>query len=206
MTVTVDLLPADAAGLIFDCDGTVLDTMSAHWASWDVSCQKFGIAMTPQQFLHFAGKPGPEIVRILCQEQGLTGIDFDAFIAYKRTHFEASLSQVKPIAAVLAIAQEGQRRGLPMAVASGGGHKHVREGLRVNGLEGMFKAIVCAEDYVNSKPAPDCFLLAAQQIGVAPELCVGYEDAMLGLEAIKAAGFLAGIDVRDVPGYPQLVC
>lgn len=52
---------------------------------------------------------------------------------------------MKPIAAVLAIAQEGQRRGLPMAVASGGGHKHVREGLRVNGLEGMFKAIVCAE-------------------------------------------------------------
>ena len=62
-----------------------------------------------------------------------------------------------------------------------------------------------AQDYQNGKPAPDCFLLAAQKIGVAPEHCIGFEDAPLGMQAIMAAGFKQAIDVTALPDYPQVV-
>lgn len=198
------LLPESVRGLVFDCDGTLLDTMSSHWASWQAACEKFGLLMTSEDFLGFAGKPGPEIVDILVRQQELTDFNCDGFIAFKRQHFEASISQVETIAPVVAIAEEGKRRGLPMAVASGGSRKHVIAGLRVSGLEAMFSAFVCAEDYEHSKPAPDCFLEAARQIHVAPEHCAGYEDADFGMDAIRAAGFAAAIDVRHITGYPIL--
>jgi beta-phosphoglucomutase-like phosphatase (HAD superfamily) len=73
---------------------------------------------------------------------------------------------------------------------------------------GMLKFLVCmcaSEDVKRSKPAPDIFLLAAQKLGVEPHLCVGYEDAVFGLEAIRSAGFLAAIDIRTLPGYPAMV-
>lgn len=114
--------------------------------------------------------------------------------------------QVAVIEGVVAIAQEGAARGLPMAVASGGCREHVMEGLTSTGLLGLFSAVVCAEDVQRGKPAPDCFLLAASMIGVAPESCVGYEDAVLGMESIVSAGFMAAIDVtKALPSYPHLV-
>lgn len=198
------LLPQDVRGLVFDCDGTLLDTMSSHWASWQAACSKFGLLMTADQFLGFAGKPGPEIVRILAKQQDLVDFDCDSFIGFKRSHFEASIPQVEAISSVVAIAKEGIRRGLPMAVASGGSRKHVMAGLRVSGLEPMFSAFVCAEDYEHSKPAPDCFLEAARRISVPAGQCAGYEDAVLGMEAIRAAGFAIAVDVRNVAGYPEL--
>lgn len=60
------------------------------------------------------------------------------------------------------------------------------------------------KDYENPKPAPDCFLMAAEKLGMAPEHCVGYEDAVLGIAAIRAAGFLSAVDVTLLAGYPQI--
>lgn len=205
MTIAVppELLPNGAKGLVFDCDGTLMDTMSQHWQSWRLACAKFGLDMTVEQFLSYAGKPGDEIVKILCKEQGKT-IDQAAFMKWKRDWYLEQIHLVRPVEPVLAIAQEAQRRGIPMAIASGGGREHVLGAIRANGLEPMFQAFVCAGEYENSKPAPDCFLLAAEKLGVPPELCVGYEDAVLGMEAIRAANFMAAVDVTKLAGYPVL--
>ena len=62
------LLPAGARGLVFDCDGTLLDTMSTHWQAWKLACQRFGLSITVQQFIGWAGKPGDEIVCLLCEQ------------------------------------------------------------------------------------------------------------------------------------------
>ena len=64
-----------------------------------------------------------------------------------------------------------------------------------------FKAVVTAQDVVRGKPDPETYLKAAEALGIAPELCVGYEDAELGMQAIKAAGFLEAIDVTKLPGF-----
>lgn len=204
MAISPELLPDGAKGLVLDCDGTLMDTMSQHWTSWRLACAKFGVKMTVQQFIGFAGKPGAEIISVLCKEQG-ADIDQAAFIRFKRDWYLSQINMVRPVEPVLAIAREAQRRGIPMAIASGGGREHVVGAIAANGLQPMFAAFVCAEDYENSKPAPDCFLIAAEQIGVPPELCVGYEDAVLGMQAIRAAGFMAAIDVTQIPGYPELV-
>ncbi|KAJ9531123.1 hypothetical protein QJQ45_000850 [Haematococcus lacustris] len=113
--------------------------------------------------------------------------------------------QAQVIEATLDIVRAGAAAGLPMAVASGGSRAHVLQGLTETGILHYFQAVVCAEDVTNGKPAPDGFLLAAEKLGVAPEFCVGYEDAKLGMEAIAAAGFMAAVDVTVLPNYPHLV-
>lgn len=91
-----------------------------------------------------------------------------------------------------------------MAIASGGSRISVESGLKQVGLYDYFDAIITSDDVQNGKPHPEGFLLAAKNIGVEPQDCVGYEDAVLGMQAIKSAGFLACIDVTQFEGYPKL--
>lgn len=198
-----ELLPAAARACIFDVDGTVLDTMSTHWKSWKNACDKFGVKISVNDFRSHAGQPAPVIIRALCQRQGIE-IDYEAFVEYKREWYSKSVSEIKPIQPVLAILREAQARGLKIGAASGGTTEHVMLGLQSTGLAEACGVIICAEDYENPKPSPDCFLMAAEKLGVAPEHCVGYEDAVLGMAAIRAAGFLAAVDVTLLPGYPQI--
>lgn len=102
------------------------------------------------------------------------------------------------------ILRAARARGIPCAIASGGARAHVVGGLTATGLLAEFDAVVACEDYAKGKPAPDCFLLAASMLGVDPAACVGYEDADLGMAAIRAAGFLKAVDVRLIPGYPHV--
>lgn len=93
---------------------------------------------------------------------------------------------------------------VPLAVASSGNREHVMATLRNEGILDLFDAVVTAEDIANPKPAPDIFLLAAHKIGCDPTKCRGFEDAEVGMKALRAAGMEA-IDVRKMPGYPKVV-
>jgi beta-phosphoglucomutase-like phosphatase (HAD superfamily) len=97
------------------------------------------------------------------------------------------IPEVTPISEVLAIAQK-MHGIVPMAIASGGHHELVDATLDALGITKMFQAIICAEDYVNGKPAPDPFLVAAERIGVAAPECIVFEDSPTGIEAAQAAG------------------
>jgi len=83
---------------------------------------------------------------------------------------------------------DGHRRGLPIGVASGSARLAVEKSLEAVGLINKIDVIVAAEDVVRGKPAPDCFLLAAERLGVRPERCLVFEDGEAGLQAARACG------------------
>ncbi|EFN56010.1 hypothetical protein CHLNCDRAFT_59667 [Chlorella variabilis] len=208
MAVLQELLPAEAKGLVFDLDGTVLDTMAHHWQAWKQLSEEFGFSLSVDQLLSLAGKPSRAIMELLCEEQGLTHIDIDTAVQRKTDLYVELAGATQVVECVMEIVHAGKARGLPIAIATGGSKPQVAKSLSAVGLlEGFFDAIVTANDITpgNGKPHPETFLRAAELIGVDPKFCVGYEDAPLGMEAIKRAGFLLAVDVTQMPGYPKLV-
>lgn len=188
-----DLLSRPFRGAIFDCDGTLADTMSLHYRAWVRALEARNAHFSEQLFYDLAGVPTARIVEILNERFGF-GLDVDLTAEEKEALYEELLPQAQPIARVVALvhAYHGQ---YPMAVASGGIRRLVDRTVEGLGLTDYFDAVCTAEDVVHGKPAPDLFLLAARKIGVAPEDCVVFEDSDLGLQAAEAAG-MQGVDIR----------
>jgi beta-phosphoglucomutase family hydrolase len=182
-------------GLVFDCDGTLADTMPLHWTAWQFVSEKHGIHFPEDRFYSLGGVPTRDIVKMLAAEQNLD-LDHLAVAKEKELAYLPNLRQVKPVEHVVAIARKYVGK-LPMAVASGGSRHVINDVLVHLGIREWFAAVVTSEDVVNQKPAPDIFLEAARRIGVDPRFCRGYEDTELGLQGIRAAGMDA-IDVRIV--------
>jgi HAD superfamily hydrolase (TIGR01509 family) len=179
--------------------------MKHHWAAWQQMAAEYQVALTVEKLLSLAGKPSKAILELLLHEQGIEGLDIDAAVARKQELYLAQADDTTPIEAVFRIARAGKARGLPMAVATGGSRRQVTKAMAASGLSDFFGAVVTADDITNGKPHPETFLRAAELIGVDPAGCVGYEDAPLGMDAIKAAGFLKAVDVTVLEGYPRLV-
>ncbi|TWT95804.1 Fructose-1-phosphate phosphatase YqaB [Botrimarina colliarenosi] len=187
--------PADTAGLVFDCDGTLVDSMPLHITLWDECLVPFGVCL-PKGFIDtHAGKPTDIIVEIINAEHGVT-IDALEFLDVKEGRFRARLSEVGAIEPVVEVARR-YRGVLPMAVVSGGCRENVVESLKAIGALDWFDVILTADDPIAPKPAPDLFLAAAEQLGVPAAKCHAFEDADAGIAAAVAAGMTV-TDVRDV--------
>ena len=188
-------------GLIFDCDGTLVDSMPLHWRAWDTVCQRHGIDFAEERFYAMGGVPSKKILGMLKTEQGL---DFDP-AQVSREKEEAYLPlmrEVKLIEPVAEIARANYGK-IPLGVATGGRTQFIRPLLEGLGVMDWFDALVTSDDVENPKPAPDTFLKAAALMGVPAEDCRAYEDTDLGMEAIRAAGMEA-VDVRTLEGVlPQ---
>ncbi len=188
--------PSNTSGLIFDCDGTLADTMPIHLIGWRAMLAEHGMVFPEGQFYGFAGMPSNKIIAILANEQGKPKSPeaIAKMVVDKEHRYVEKLSEVTPIAVVLDIASR-YRGVLPMAVASGGEGWVVRKTLQVIGALDWFQAVVGAEDTERHKPEPDVFLEAARRIGVDPKGCIVFEDSDLGMQAAQSAGML-GIDIR----------
>lgn len=182
-------------GLIFDCDGTLVDTMPLHWMAWQSVCQKHGIHFEEKRFYELGGVGSIQIFKMLLTEQGLPG-DPVALSKEKESGFLPFAAQARGIEPVVAIARDNRGK-LPMGVATGGKRVNCTAVLKSVGIHDWFDALVTSEDVENQKPAPDIFLQAAAQIGVSPEECRAYEDTDLGLQAVRAAGMEA-VDIREL--------
>ncbi|QEL20239.1 HAD family hydrolase [Limnoglobus roseus] len=180
--------------LIFDCDGTLADTMPIHFRAWTAMLTRHGIAFTEKRFYELGGMPTNRIIRLLSEETGVPVGDVEAMVLAKEGHFLELLHEVTAVEAVLRIA-DAYRGKLPMAVASGGYRDVVRQTLDAIGVRDWFATIVCAEDTARHKPEPDVFLEAARRLGVEPTACVVFEDTDIGLEAARRAGMMS-VDVR----------
>lgn len=187
-------------GLIFDCDGTLADTMPLHWVAWNQITSRHGIHFPEDRFYSLGGVPSRDILKMLRDEQGLQ-IDPLAVAKEKELAYLELMNQVGPIHEVVTIAREHHGK-LPMAVASGGIKPIIEKVLVHLGIREMFHAVVTSEDVVNQKPSPDIFLEAARRIGIPPQFCRAYEDTDLGMTAIRSAGMEA-IDVRVILGEKQ---
>ena len=182
-------------GLIFDCDGTLADTMPLHWRAWQMITQRHNLHFPQDRFYAYGGVPSRDILKLLAQEQGRS-LDHIAVAHEKEETYLQTLSQVEPIHAVVEIAKENFGK-IPMAVASGGTQKIIVQVLEHLKIRHLFNAVVTSEMVVNQKPAPDIFLEAARLIGVEPKFCRAYEDTDLGMQAIRSAGMDA-VDVREM--------
>jgi len=186
--------PPGTAGLIFDCDGTLADTMPAHYKAWTALLNRFGIPFPEPRFYAMGGMPTGSIIRVLAAEVGVVVTDVDAMVLEKERCFLTHLEAVTPIEPVLAVAR-AYRGKLPLAVASGGYRDTITRTLDRLSIRDWFDAMVTAEDTPRHKPDPDVFLEAARRLNAEASRCVVFEDTDIGLEAARRAGML-GIDVR----------
>jgi HAD superfamily hydrolase (TIGR01509 family) len=180
-------------GAIFDCDGTLADTMPLHYLAWRETLDSVGapLPVFPEsQFYAWGGVTAKEIVERLNAEHGLS-LPPEETATKKEETYRRLIPRVQPIADVVAEARRLHAAGVPLAVASGGRRDLVEETLNVIGVRDLFGPVVGSEDVTHGKPAPDPFLLAAGRMGVAPETCVVYEDAAAGLIAARRAGMRA---------------
>jgi beta-phosphoglucomutase family hydrolase len=182
-------------GIIFDCDGTLADTMPLHWRAWQAIAERHRLQFPEDRFYSLGGVPSRDILRMLAAEQGLT-LDHLAVAREKEAEYLPLIAQVEPINAVVGVARQNHGK-IPMAVASGGTRRVIEQVLEHLNLRQLFTAVVTSEDVAKQKPAPDIFLEAARRIGVPPQFCRAYEDTDLGLKAIRAAGMEA-VDVRTL--------
>jgi beta-phosphoglucomutase family hydrolase len=182
-------------GIIFDCDGTLADTMPLHWRAWQTIASRHKFNFTEDRFYSLGGVPSRDIVAVLSREQGLS-LDFQVIAREKEVEYLPLIAQVEPINLVVSVAREYHGK-VPLAVASGGSRRIIEMVLTHLGIRDLFQAVVTNEDIQRQKPAPDIFLEAARRIGVQPQLCRAYEDTDLGIQAIQAAGMEA-VDVRKL--------
>ena len=184
-------------GLIFDCDGTLVDSMPLHWRAWDTVCQRHGIEFSEERHYAMGGIPSRKILAMLKEEQGL---DFDPLEVSreKEAAYLPLMPEVGLIEPVVAIAREHRGR-IPMAVATGGRTQFIRPLLERLEIADWFSVLVTSDDVANPKPAPDTYLKAAALLGVPAEECRAFEDTDLGMDSIRAAGMEA-VDVREIPG------
>jgi len=182
-------------GLIFDCDGTLADTMPLHWRAWQIITQRHGLHFPEDRFYALGGVPSRDILKMLAQEQGRS-LDHIAVAHEKENAYLPLMAEVEPIHAVVEIARSNFGK-IPMAVASGGTQPIILQVLEHLKIRHFFDAVVTSEMVKKQKPAPDIFLEAARRINVEPQFCRAYEDTDLGLQAIRSADMDA-VDVRKL--------
>lgn len=207
--VSPELLPPEAEALVFDLDGTVLDTMGHHWLAWKETAHRYGLVMTQRMLSQVAGMPTREIFAKLAREQGKEGtFDIPTATKEKTQAYLRHSGETGTIRPVMRILRQARKQGLKVAAATGGNRAQITLSLAQSGLwrpgdHTYFDAVITSDEVTHGKPHPETFLMAAEALGVEPAKCVGYEDAPYGMQAIKAAGFLKAIDVTKIPGYPQ---
>jgi len=185
------------SAFIFDCDGTLADSMPLHQEAWISALRRHGATFdfTWELFMSRAGKTIELTVTELNAEFGLA-LDPTLVAAAQRAAFDALAVGVQPLEEVVAFARERAKAGCPVSVASGGDAPTVRRTLSTIGVSDLFSVVVTAEEVAHGKPAPDLFLLAAERMGVAPADCLVFEDSVLGIIAAERAGMGAVLVTR----------
>ena len=175
-------------GAIFDQDGLLFDTEKIYQAAWIEAAARQGITVGPEFPRKFCGLGEKLIAKIVEREHPELDIP-----RYCRDAIEIAWSAQlagtpEPKKGLFEILRFCRGRGIRTAVASSSTLKVVEHNLRAAGVREYFDAVTTGDEVVNSKPAPDIFLLAASKIGVAPGEAVVFEDAASGIKGAAAAG------------------
>jgi HAD superfamily hydrolase (TIGR01509 family) len=193
-------LPAgDFAAFIFDCDGTLADSMPIYHRAWRAALAANGATFdfTWEIFMSRAGVSTEGTVTALNLEFG-TSLDAGRVEELQLAEYARLMQDVKPLPEVVAVARAHYGK-LPMAVASGGARHLVERTLELIGVHDLFDAVVVAADVPRGKPHPDIFLHAARLLGVAPGRCLVFEDGQPGIVAAEAAGMRTVLVKRESP-------
>jgi len=180
-------LPAgDFAAYLFDCDGTIADSMPLHYIAWKKALGEWHCTFDEKLFYAWGGMPVVEIVATLNEERGLS-MSVEQVARRKENLYFELLPQLRPVSEVVEHIEASHGK-IPFAVVSGSARDSVTASLSALNLLDRFATLVCAGEYQKSKPDPEAFLLAALRLGVAPASCLVFEDTDMGIQAAAAAG------------------
>jgi len=183
-------------GLIFDLDGTLVNSMPIHFEGWKKACETFGAFIDPAFLKFYTGSPGWAIAAAIIENSGLNGsITAEQILKVKLEEFYKSQHLIKPVEPVADIVRKYFGK-LPMAVGTGGHREAVERTLEVTDMRKYFDIVVTANDVQQHKPYPDTFLKCSELMKVDPKYIEVFEDGELGLEAALKAGMIA-TDVRS---------
>jgi beta-phosphoglucomutase-like phosphatase (HAD superfamily) len=197
--------PEPYEALIFDCDGTLVNTLPNHYRAWLDAVRAQGGDLEEEQFFQWTGMSTEATILALNEKYGYE-LDLARTHEDKDRRYYALLQSIREITEVVDVARANFGK-VPMAVATGATTAVVEATLVIVKLRYLFSAVAAADEVVHGKPAPDIFLLAAERLGVSPAGCIVYEDGDLGLEGARRAG-MRTVDVRVLwqgrPGPTEL--
>jgi beta-phosphoglucomutase-like phosphatase (HAD superfamily) len=185
--------PEGTQALLFDCDGTLVDTLSLYRVCWRQAFGRRGFDMSDEWFAEHAGVHVHDFVAAAFPEADPA--ERAAITDEGMTMFLASTHLLEPLEHVVEIARACHGR-IPLAVVSSGPGDAVRESLDAVGITSMFDVILTLDDVTAGKPDPEGYLLAIERLGADPAHCVAYEDSTVGMDAARAAGIPRVVDVR----------
>jgi len=187
----LEIPPGEFEGYLFDLDGTLIDSMPAHYRAWDSAMRHFGLKtqLDEELFYSLGGVPTPRVAELMGKHYNLTLNPLEVMEVKERMFSEQGVPSVTVIQPV---ADFARRVALtkPVAIVTGGTPDVVVPSLATVGLTEIFKVVVTASDVPpgRGKPEPDMFLLAAKLMKVDPTKCLVFEDAEPGIKAALAAG------------------
>jgi HAD superfamily hydrolase (TIGR01509 family) len=183
------LPPGTFDAYLFDCDGTIADSMPLHYLAWRTALAEWNCSFSEDLFYAWAGFAVAKIISLLNEKHGLN-MPVEEVARRKEELYLESLPHLRAVPEVLEHIHLQYGR-IPLAVVSGSTRESVSASLRSLQLLDKFETLVCAGDYKEGKPAPEAFLIAAARLKVKPESCLVFEDGKPGLVAAKAAGMAA---------------
>ncbi len=171
---------------LFDCDGTIADSMPLHYLAWRSTLAEWSCEFSEEIFYAWGGMPVTEIISTLNERHGLA-MPVEEVSRRKEEAYFTALPQLRAVPEVLEHIED-QYGQIPFAVVSGSTRDSVVASLESLKILDRFDTLVCAGDYAKSKPDPEPFLMAARRLEVAPESCLVFEDTDMGVQAATAAG------------------
>jgi beta-phosphoglucomutase family hydrolase len=177
------------AGAIFDWDGVVINSASHHETSWERLARECGYTLPENHFKRGFGMKNeviiPELLRWTSIPTEIRILSLRKEAIYREVVRELG---IQPLPGVREWLASLRAEGVPCVIASSTHRENITTALEILGLEEFFRDAVTSEDVSRGKPHPEVFLTAAKRLGVAPEDCVVFEDALVGIAAAKAAG------------------
>ncbi len=177
---------ANYQGIIFDMDGTLINSMPTHLKAWEQTAAQFDFPFEAEWFYQLGGQPTSKTAAMLKAKYPISASEAD-MVKTKYGFYEAIESKGELIQSTHTILMQAKGE-MKLAIGTGSQRVHAEALLNANGVAGCFDAVVTANDVENHKPHPETFLKAAELIGLTPSECVVFEDTQLGMRAAKAAG------------------
>jgi beta-phosphoglucomutase len=188
-THTNTLISFRPRAVVFDLDGTLVDNMAMHARAFVAFAARYGLPeLTLDLRRRIDGKRNSEIFPILF-ERAMTPEEVLRYEEEKEGAYRAmSAGQLAPMPGALTLLDLLAARGIPVAVATSAPQKNVEHTMRETGLTERVAVVARGDEVPHGKPFPDVFLKAAEKLGVVPEQCLAFEDAPVGVDAVRRAG------------------